>query len=215
MPTDADLLTLVHWLSPAFPTGAFSYSHGLEAAVQAEKVTGTDTLRDWVSEVLRFGTGRSDGLFLAAGYRAADARSLRGIDETCRAFAPARERLLETEEQGAAFCATVAEVWRLEISALTYPVAVGRAARLRALPPLATAQVYLHAFLGNLVGAGMRLGLLGQTEGQRVIFDLSPLCIEIARLTRGGDLDDLSGTAFLADIDAMRHETLHSRIFRT
>ena len=104
---------------------------------------------------------------------------------------------------------------QLDLPALCYPVAVGRAARLLGLPQGLTSAMYLQASSGNIVSAGIRLVPLGQTDGQRLIRQLAPLCGEIADATQHGDLGQLSGTAFLADIAAMRHETQHTRIFRT
>lgn len=215
MATPTDLVTLAQWLSPAFPVGSYSYSHGLETLVQSGKVADEDTLTDWVDTVLRFGAGRSDALLLAAAHAANTAEDIDRIDATCRAFASSRERLQETDWQGHAFCDAVSAVWGFDLAHLTYPVAVGRAARLAKLDPLTTAQFYLHAFLSNLVAAGMRLSVTGQTGGQRIIQHLTPLCAEIAKDTACGDLDALSSTAFLSDIAAMHHETQYSRIFRT
>jgi urease accessory protein len=94
-------------------------------------------------------------------------------------------------------------------------VAVGRAARLQNLPlPLVT-EMFLQAFLSNLVACATRLVPLGQTDAQRLIRDLTPLCTTIAAKARDAGLEDLSSTAFLPDIAAMKHETQYSRIFRT
>ncbi|WP_242509527.1 urease accessory protein UreF [Rhodovulum imhoffii] len=213
--TDTELLTLAQWFSPACPIGAFSYSHGLEWAIDAGDVADAATLRTWISDILLHGTGKSDAVFLAAAYRARDTRRLAGIDAACRAFAPGRERLLETELQGAAFCRVTEQVWGKRLGNLAYPVAVGHAASLFGLPQIATASMYLHAFASTLASVGMRLIPIGQTEGQRVIRDVAPLCRTVAETTAPGDLETLSGTAFLADIAALRHETQHSRIFRT
>jgi len=214
MHTDDQILTLTQWLSPAYPVGAFAYSHGLEWLVEAGRVSNDGELHDWLDDVLRYGAGQSDALFLAAAY-GADAQGIPQIDTQSRAFAPSKERLQETDLQGAAFCEITATVWAKQISGLTYPVAVGRAASLEGLPLPLTLRMYLQAFASNLVTAGMRLIPLGQTEGQRLIHSLTPLLSEIADKAQAGSLDDLSGTAFLTDIAAMKHETQYSRIFRT
>lgn len=213
--TDAQVLTLAQWLSPAYPVGAFAYSHGLEAAITAGRVHDTGTLEDWAGTVLRHGAGWNDALFLAAAHHADDAPDLAAIDEACRAFAASAGRLKETVLQGRAFCEITAAVWHADLADLTYPVALGRAARLKGLPPRLTAQMVLHAFAGSLVSVGMRLIPLGQTEGQTLIRGFAPLCASIAAETEDGDLDRLSSTAFLADVDSMTHETQYSRIFRT
>jgi urease accessory protein len=216
MPTDAaGILTLAQWFSPAYPVGAFSYSHGLEQAVAAGDVTDGAALQAWIGDVLRHGSGRSDAVFLAAAFIAETPREIAEIDATCRALAATKERLMETVRQGAAFAAVTSEVLALDLPALCYPVAVGRAARLQRLPKALSAAMFLQAFVGNLVAAGQRLLPLGQTAAQALIHALKPLCRTVAGEAMHGDMDRLSTTAFLPEIAAMRHETQYSRIFRT
>ncbi|WP_425274360.1 urease accessory protein UreF [Sulfitobacter delicatus] len=206
------LLTLVQMLSPAYPVGAFAYSHGLEWAVQDRAVQDCRSLEAWLASVLRHGAGYSDALFLSAAYQTEDPAE---IDALARAFAPSAERLKETVLQGEAFARAGSEIWQIALPPLCYPVAVGRAARLQNLPLPQTLEVFLHTFIANLATAGMRLIPLGQTEGQIVIRNLAPLCVEIAAEAQEGTLDDLTSTAFLSDIASMKHETQYSRIFRT
>lgn len=211
----AGILTLSQWLSPNYPIGAFSYSHGLEWAVTSQAVTDATSLKDWIEGVLQYGAGRSDAIFLAASFWATSQTEVVEIDLMARAFAPSAERSLETTAQGEAFCKATRAVWGAELPVLTYPVAVGRAASLEELPLELTSQMYLHAFASNIVMAATRLVSIGQTDAQKLIRDLSSVCGVIAEQTKLGDLDDLSSTAFLSDIQAMQHETQHSRIFRT
>ncbi|MDA7423836.1 urease accessory protein UreF [Thalassococcus lentus] len=215
MPTDDAVLTLAHWFSPSYPIGSFSFSHGLEWAAQAGTVNNGADLTDWLKDVLDDGAGRSDALFLAAAYHAQSEDAVTLIDQTARAFAPSSERLAETHKQGNAFCKITQDVWGTELPDLSYPVAVGRAARLCGLPQKLAAAMYLQSFVANLVAAAQRLCPIGQTEAQTIVRQLTPLCNQIAADTIHGDLDQLSGTAFLADIASMKHETQYSRIFQT
>jgi urease accessory protein len=215
MPTEDAVLTLAQWLSPAYPVGAFAYSHGLERAVEAGRVHDVESLEAWLRDVLEHGSGHSDVLFLTAAWQAESCDEVAAIDAIARAFAPSRERLMETDLTGAAFCEVTGAVWEADLAELCYPVAVGHAAWARDLPLGLTAQMYLQAFMANLVAAGMRLLPVGQTAGQALIRRLTPLCTGIAEAAQGETLDDLSATAFLADIASMQHETQHSRIFRT
>lgn len=214
MITDTALLTLAQWLSPSFPVGAFSYSHGLEWAVECGQVTDAGSFRDWLGDILQHGTGRNDAVLLACAYRA-DADDLPEIDATARAFAPSAERLLETDQQGAAFCRTTAAIWGEGLSGLTYPVALGHAAARHGIPLPQTCAMYLHGFASNLTSAAIRLVPLGQTEGQSVLTALTPLCETIARDATRLTLDDLGGMAVLADIASMKHETQYTRLFRS
>jgi len=215
MPTDRQILTLAQWLSPAYPVGAFAYSHGLEWAVRAGDVRDAPALRDWLSDVLSHGAGRADVILMAAAHEAEGLEALDAVDAIGRAFAPSAERLKETDLQGAAFAGITAEIWGGELPALTYPVALGRAARLQGLPLLLTARMYLHALMSSLVSAGIRLIPIGQTDGQKVLAALTPLCEKVAEEAVGQGLDELASSAFLADSASMKHETLYSRLFRS
>jgi len=209
--TDA-ALTLMQWLSPAFPVGAFAYSHGVEQAITDASVHDAHSLQDWIAALVNHGSGRADAIMLAAAYRADDPLH---TDKTARAFAASAERLKETDLQGAAFCDTARAVWGLHIRALTYPVAVGTAARAMSIPLERTLPLYLHAFASNLVSATQRALPLGQTDGQKVLAQLAPTLHAVAQQAETSTLDDLSSTTFASDIAAMRHETLAPRIFRS
>jgi len=214
MRTDAALV-LAQWLSPAFPVGAFAYSHGLETAVQDGVVTSGETLHAWLEDVLCHGTGANDAILLAAAHDARDEAALDHVDASARAFAASAERLRESLLMGRAFAATVSVSHGLVLPDLVYPVALGRAARLVQLPLELVQAMYLQAFLSNIVSVAVRLVPLGQTQGQTVLARLTPLCRRVATEVRGRGLDDLSGAAFLSDIAAMRHETLNTRLFRS
>ena len=126
------LLTLLHWLSPAYPIGSYAYSHGLEAAITGGAVTTPDGLTAWISDILHYGAGQSDTLFIAAAYTGAD--NTAQIDAHYRAFAPCKERLMESTLQGAAFCDITRAVWGLALTDLCLPIAIGAAARAQDIP---------------------------------------------------------------------------------
>ncbi|WP_170328614.1 urease accessory protein UreF [Ruegeria arenilitoris] len=214
-PTDADILTLTQWLSPAYPVGGFAYSHGLEWAIECSAVTSVSEAGDWIADVVEHGSGRNDCVFLAAAYRADTPDKLAEIDRTAQALSASSERLMETRLLGEAFCSVTSDVWAVEMDSLTYPIAIGHAAAARNLPLGLTAQMFLQAFMANLVACATRLVPLGQTDGQRLIRDLTPLCQRIASEAIETGLDDLGSTAFLSDIASMKHETQYSRMFRT
>jgi urease accessory protein len=209
---DDALYKLSAWLSPSYPVGAYSYSHGLEWAVEAGDVRDRATLSDWARDCVEHGAGRSDAILLAYAYRAPDDAS---VAELAAALQPARERLLETQAQGTAFAATTSAVWGPEIAPAPYPVAVGRAAAAHGAPLEQALLLYLHAFAANLVSAGVRLVPLGQTDGQRALADLLPVCRAVAAGALTATLDDIGGCALRADIAAMNHETQYTRLFRS
>jgi urease accessory protein len=222
-PTLARLMT---WLSPAFPVGGFSYSHGLEWVVETGRIKDADSLGDWIEDVLAHGAGRSDAIFLAESWRAVaegDARLLAEVAELAAAFAPSAERRLETLAQGAAFLKAVAAIWphpALELlgkdgDGIVYPVAVGVATAAHGLPLVPSAHAFAQAFAANLVSAGVRLIPVGQTDGLRVIARLEPLIPRVVMGALGATLHDTGGIAVMADIASMRHETQYTRLFRS
>lgn len=218
-PNSRDIAMLMQWFSPGYPVGAYSFSHGLEWAVETGDVHDGATMQAWTEAILRHGSGVSDARFVFAAYNvdigAEDEGELVRIDAIARAFAPSKERRLETVQQGRAFCDITTKVWGYDLGDLVYPVAVGRAARISDLPIGTCVEMYVQAFMANLVSAAMRIVPLGQTEGQALIAQMTPLCAIIAQDAQTGTLDELSSTAFLGDIASMKHEKQYSRMFRT
>jgi urease accessory protein len=207
------LLRLLAWLSPAFPTGAYAYSHGLEWAVECGDVTDGDSLLVWLTDILLHGSGRNDAILLRHAHRASD---LAGLNDLAAAIAPSRERRTETLDQGTAFVAAAA-AWQPPHlpERVAYPVAVGALASRHGVDEDATTAAYLQAFAANLISAGVRLVPLGQSAGLRVLAALQPIILRVAAETRTATLEDLGGCTFRSDIAAMRHETQYTRLFRS
>ncbi len=218
----ADLLTLSIWLSPAFPVGGFAFSHGLEWAVECGDIADESGVRQWIGDLLRLGSGRDDAILLASAWRAAsvgDDAALREVAEMALAMQPSAERRLETGLLGNAFIKMVGAAWlpgfRPPGDEVAYPVAVGVAAAMRGLPLEATLQAFLSAFVATLVSSSIRLGPIGQTDGQRILSALIPVVLEVAAAAGRLGPDDLGGCVFRSDIASMRHETQYTRLFRS
>ncbi|MEM1343928.1 MAG: urease accessory protein UreF [Pseudomonadota bacterium] len=215
--TDANALyRLSAWLSPSYPVGAYSYSHGLEWAVETGAITDRATLTAWVSDALEHGGGATDAVLLAAAWRATTAgEGVEAVAELAEAFQPSRERHLESTAQGRAFADVTRAAWGLDVAPAPYPVVVGQAAALASVALEPVILLYLHAFAANLVSAGVRLVPLGQTDGQRATAQLMPLTERVAAQAIATPLDALGSAAFALDIAAMRHETQYTRLFRS
>jgi len=224
--TRPTLSRLMIWLSPAFPVGAYSYSHGLEWVVEAGQVTDADSLCAWIEDVLLHGAGRTDVIFLAEAWRAVAAGAADLFEETAElaaAFAPSAERRLETLAQGTAFLAATLAGWpSADLEALAadgrevaYPVAVGACAAAHGLPLAETAHAFAQAFAANLVSAGVRLIPLGQSDGLRVLARLEPLIPIMVAAALACSREEAGGATIAADIASMRHETQYTRLFRT
>lgn len=217
MITDASLLRLLAWLSPAFPTGAFTCSHGLEWAVEAGDIRDANTLQEWLTDVLRHGAGRSDCIVLRHAHRAArEVAMLSEIVELAAAVTPARERLAETLGQGTAFL-RAARAWGLPPlpDEAPYPVAVGAVAGWHDIDEDGTVAAYLQAFASNLISAAVRLVPLGQSDGVQVLACLESVILDVAEDTGPASLEDIGSCAFRSDLATMLHETQFTRLFRT
>ena len=223
----AALYRLMTWLSPAFPVGAFSYSSGIEWAVEAGDILDAASLRDWLASLLAEGSGFCDGVLLAHAHRAAssgDARALRDIAELAAALVPSRERQLETSAQGRAFVDIARAAWDCDRLApmiaacegpIVYPVAVGVVSSAHGIPLAPTMHAFLHALVSNWISAGARLIPLGQTDSQRVLALLEPVVAATAKRALAASLDDLGSATFRADLASLRHETQYTRLFRS
>ena len=201
-------------LSPAFPTGAFSYSHGLEWAVHAGLVQDRAELAHWLSDLLERGSLWNDAVLLAAAWRG------EAVEVLAEAMAGTSERHLEAKRgparnwSPAAFIAAV-HAWAPGFSRSTYSVAVGKTASHLAIPLEPTLTAYLSAFITNLVSSAQRLAPIGQSEAVATLHAFeAPILVTAARAA-SSTIDDLGSATIMSEIASMRHETQRSRIFRT
>lgn len=222
------LYRLLAWLSPAYPIGAFSYSHGVETAVEEGLIRDRTSLVAWLDSVLRRGTGAVDGALFAAGWRAAtqaDWTSFDAIAERAAAWRGTSEMALESRQQGGSFLSITRAAWphpaldeihrRLE-GELALPVAVALAAALHGIPLELALAGYLHAFTANLISAALRAVPLGQTDGQIALAALETSVDDATRAAVAVDSLDEVGTATpLLDWCSLRHETQYTRLFRS
>lgn len=218
---------LLAWLSPAFPVGAFAYSHGLEWAVEREWVRDQATLREWLRDLIRHGAIRNDMTLLAGAWRAAsggDWPRLSEINALALALQPSAERHLETVTQGNAFLETVRAAWsgagsddvaRAVAPDVAYPVAVGATTAAQGLPLGETLNAFGVAAVSNLTSAAIRLSVVGQTDAQRTIAALMPDLTACAAAAERATLDDLGGAVYRSDIASLAHETQYTRLFRS
>jgi urease accessory protein len=223
----AALYRLMAWLSPSYPVGAFSYSSGIEWAVEAGDIKDAESLRRWLAVVIGEGGAFCDAVFFVHTYRSlADPSddALRAVAELAAAFAPSKERHLETTAQGAAFIAATRAAWpcaaldRLAAAwdgPAAYPVAVAVAAAGHGIALEPALHAYLHAVTANLISAGVRLVPLGQSDGQRVLAALEPVVEATAQKALATPLDRVGGAAFRADLASLLHETQYTRLFRS
>ncbi len=224
------LLRQQTWLSPAFPSGAYSYSHGLEWAVEAGQVCDRETLVDWLEADLCYGSGRNEAIFFHEGWRAAsedDRTRLLHVAELATVFRSTAEFALESVQQGIAYLATLRRVWCDHLldwlsdmlHKLNLPPALAVVLGIRAATQGIQVELALPAFLqsliANLVNAGVRLLPLGQTDGQLALAQLEEAVLSASAEATKASLDDLGSAAFMVDLSSMAHETQYTRLFRS
>lgn len=219
------LYRLLAWLSPSFPTGAFSYSHGIEAAAADGTVCDAASLRSWIAALVEHGGGRIDADFLCSAYRAVAAGDRPALADANRqglAYRPSAELALEAAQQGTAFFATCRAAWPGGLASdwnpkgsVCHAVAFGAAAAGAGIARADALTGYLEAFAANLVSAGLRLGIVGQTDGQRILAALEPVVARTAAAALTRDPADFGTASFAAELASMAHETQYSRLFRS
>ncbi len=222
---EGDFFRLLAWTSPAYPVGGFSYSHGIEMAVEEGRIPNAHALTAYITTVLMRGAGHVDGVMLCAAHAAAgDDAALDEVAEEGFAWRGTAEHALEATQQGGSFASVTATTWpdaRFASFAarhrgrLTHAVAFGAAAGFAGLARRPALLAYLHGFAANLVSAGVRLVPLGQTDGQRVTAALGPVIAAAADSAQATDREALATSAPLLDILSMRHETQYTRLFRS
>ncbi|MFP6705405.1 MAG: urease accessory protein UreF [Alphaproteobacteria bacterium] len=224
MTTDPrQLLRLQSWLSPAFPIGAFSYSHGLEYAVEAGLVHDKDSLIAWLEADLRHGSGRNEGIFLATALKS-DGDAFLEIAELAAASFSTQELALEGLSQGEAFLHMLQKTWpHGDLSALAHEltvrpalsIAVAMVSKAHGIDPVAALHLHLQAWLANLINAAVRLVPLGQTDGQLAQAALEDAVLAVAAEAATATIDDLGSAAIMVDWASMQHETQYTRLFRS
>lgn len=226
MTTTTDLYRLLAWFSPSYPIGAFSYSHGVEYALEAGWVKDAGTLSDWIGHILRHGAGWLDAVLLKEAYRAGgDLNRLDELADLALAWRGTAETALESAQQGGSFLSVTRAAWGHEMldafavrrgeRAVPLCVAIGVAAQAHELELPMVMAAYLHAFAASLVSAAVRLIPLGQTDGQRSLRALMPVVDSVVPCALTCDLEHCGTAAMMVDMSSMKHETQYTRLFRS
>ncbi len=235
MPTDlplqgVSLLRLMTWLSPSFPVGAYTYSHGVEYAVEVGLVKDEGSLTAWLETVLLYGAAQTDAVLFARAYEAAvadDQDQLWALFELADVMRGSKEMALESSAQGAAFWQMLTKVWpderlnpwhqrlQQEQRKPAYPLAVALAAAYSSIPLDAALNAYLHATAVNLISAGVRLVPLGQTAGQKTTAALEEVILKAATKALHTDINDIGAATPMVDWTSISHETQYTRLFRS
>jgi urease accessory protein len=223
---EAALYRLLAWLSPSYPIGAFSYSHGLEYAIEAGLVKDRATLIPWLAHILQHGAAWVDAVLLREAHAAHDdAARLDELADLAAAWRGTSETALESAQQGGSFLTITRAAWphpALDAFAaqrqgriVALPIALGLAGAAQAVPVAPLIAGYLHAFAANLASAAMRIIPLGQTDGQKALAALAPVVATTVQRALIQPLERLASAAPMVDWASMNHETQYTRLFRS
>lgn len=224
------LLRLQSWLSPAFPTGSYSYSHGIEWAVEAKYICDRQSLVDWLEADLCYGSGRNEAIFFSEAWTCAtrdDRAALFEGAELAAAFRGTCEFALESSQQATACIATLRRVWpdplldwlsqklaKRHVQP-TLSVVLGVRSARQGVPIDVALPAFLQSYVANLVNAGLRLIPLGQTDGQLAIAELEKAVLAASAQAKNSTTRDLGSAAFMVDLASASHETQYTRLFRS
>jgi len=222
MSTNTELARLLQLASPTLPVGAFSYSQGLEAAVEAGIVHDRASAEQWIGEVLELSLARIEAPILArliAAWRAGAHAAVDRWNDDFLASRETRELRAETAQMGYSLRALLAQLedaTPLEaIDEPSFPAAFAYAVAHWRIDAHDALVAYLWAWLENQVMAALKAVPLGQTDGQRILLALGSRLEAIAREAETLDDDALGayapGLAMLSSL----HENQYSRLFRS
>lgn len=235
-------LTLQTWMSAAFPTGAFTCSHGIETAIVDGRINNASSCQNWIADIIEFGSGWNDAVLIAHAYatvlnNAPKGRHLTASETGCKpdyqalrqslnelndlacALCAGNERLRELTQLGDAFAKSSKSYSSEALCAkdlvdgsICLPIAVGAQGALSNIPLEQLLPANVQALSSNLVWIATRFIPLGQTQALDIIRNLQPIVVSLAKQALSSTLDDLGSSTLLADLASLEHELLHSRI---
>lgn len=229
MTDDGSFYRLLSYLSPSYPIGSFHYSHGIEYAVDCGIVHDPASLEAWITGILEFGSGRNDGIFFKTAVQAVREEDDDLFDRLLTdgsAFRQTPELWMESSEQGEAALKILTQIHpSFYVDQLNAHVQQGRGVPLSILfgvqfgmgtLPLDMGLVgFFHAFVSNLITAGIKLIPLGQSDGQRALIALEPIVYHMANSVLDLPLDELGSAALMVDWTSVSHEHQYTRLFRS
>ena len=214
------LAKLLQLASPALPVGAYSYSGGLEAAIEAGAVHDAASAERWIGDVLEFSVVRMDGPILNSlllGFLEKDLSAAEKMNKSFLASRESAELRAETVQMGYSLNRLLKDLGLGEVPVAepSFPAAFAYAATQWKIEPDAALLAYLWSWLENQVLAAVKAIPLGQTDGQRMLLSLgNGLEVLVKKITTTKD-EDIGNFAPGLALFSARHETQYSRLFRS
>jgi len=224
---DRRLVRLLQLASPTLPVGAYSYSQGLEAAVEAHLVRDAASAEAWIGDVLAYAVARLEAPVwwrLHAAWSAGDATQVAHWNDIFRSTRESAELRAETLQMGYSLQRLLLEIGEFDeqslaqlrgVTEITFPAAFAFAVVQWKIPARSALIAYLWGWLENQVTAALKAVPLGQTDGQRLLLTLAALLPGIADEACALGDDELCNYAPGFAILCSQHETQYSRLFRS
>ncbi|HZF81983.1 MAG TPA: urease accessory UreF family protein [Burkholderiaceae bacterium] len=219
----SSLLQLIWLASPALPVGGFSYSEGLEAAVEWAGVKDEATAADWLVDQLHLTLARSDLAVVASAiqaWRHGDAARVQMLNAWMLATRESAEFLLQTEQMGRSFLEWLKlhhddAATAFDGLPVTYPVAFAFAAAHSGASVRDGCLAYAFGWAENMTAAAVKAVPLGQSAGQRMLARLAREMPAIVDVAMGMDDDERQAFSPMLSVLSARHEAQYSRLFRS
>ena len=198
------------WFSSSFPIGSYAYSHGLEALIDNKKIKNKDDVKEFLDALLFYGTLRNDYIFIKSIYKGEE------INELILASASSKERQIEMIDMGDSFRKIMKDSWELSLPKNTsFIYCLAKAGLHFDIKFDDLIKIYLQSFISNLINVCVKHIPMSQKDGQslNVIFinQIQDFLTHSDKMT----LKDIGSTFLIADIFAIKHENLDSRIYLT
>ncbi|MDI6750825.1 MAG: urease accessory protein UreF [Pseudomonadota bacterium] len=209
-----NLARLLQLASPALPVGAYTYSQGLEWAVEAGTVKDEATALAWISDQLEWNLGRFEVPLLARMMAGGDITEL---DVRYLASRETAELRAETLQMGHSLRKLVDDL-SLPIAVppqSTFPTVWIAIAMLWDIPPTEALTAWLWSWAENQTMAALKAVPLGQAAGQRILLEVGARIPALVERALALDEDEFSNFAPGFAIACARHETQYSRLFRS
>ncbi|NEP90159.1 MAG: urease accessory protein UreF [Okeania sp. SIO2C2] len=227
------LLCLLQLASPALPVGAYSYSEGIEILVTTGKISDYDSLKNWLIDCLKFGSIRLEAALIVRAYRETNSGNLQLLNNWnnwATAVKETEELRLQSLQMGRTLIrlftniqpylstelmSFVQKKLETETDFCNFAIAYGLISASWQIEIETAILGYLHSWATNLVNAGVKLIPLGQTVGQKLLWELQNQIVLSAKEILKLKDDELNSCSWGLSLASMAHEVQYTRLFRS
>ncbi|NEP81046.1 MAG: urease accessory protein UreF [Okeania sp. SIO3B3] len=227
------LLCLLQLASPALPVGAYSYSEGIEVLVTTGKISDYDSLKNWLIDSLKFGSIRLEAALIVRAYRETNSGNLQLLNNWnnwATAVKETEELRLQSLQMGRTLIRLFMNIQpdlstelmkfiqnklETETDFCNFAIAYGLISACWKIEIETAILGYLHSWATNLVNAGVKLIPLGQTVGQKLLWELQNQIVLSAKEILKLKDDELNSCSWGLSLASMAHEVQYTRLFRS